>query len=280
MSAEPVSASPTLAHRYAVAAMFLSLQGEGMRTGTACAWVRLAGCNLWSGDPKKRHEGKGSCALWCDADFRPRERLTLDEIITRLDKLWPALDAMGRPKGDERWVVITGGEPMLQLDREFVQGLAVNGWRIAVETNGSVAPREGVADYLSHVCVSPKQGSGELVHHTAYFAEGPKSHDQTFELKVVCSGEGGRAAWPTGDLWALGESYPAGLGWAHYVQPCDPLVDRTLVEATHLIARRQGLVNANREAEYRHAETWCIEFVKAHPSWSLSMQTHKLLGIE
>lgn len=142
---------------YSVKETFLTLQGEGVQTGRRAVFLRFSGCNLWSG----REEDRASAqCTFCDTDFvgtdgarggKFRQAETLAEHV---------LDVWGSD-GDRRLVVITGGEPMLQLDRPLVDALHARGFRIAVESNGTLPSVEGV-DWL---CVSPKAGT-EIVQRS------------------------------------------------------------------------------------------------------------------
>lgn len=133
---------------YAVKEVFLTLQGEGINAGRAAVFLRFAGCNLWSGREEDRGRGKGGCSTWCDTDFRGGDRVDLPTLVDRV---------LEQSRG-VRFVVITGGEPLLQLDAKLINSLRLLGFEIAVETNGTVVAPVGI-DWL---CVSPKVG-GELV---------------------------------------------------------------------------------------------------------------------
>lgn len=127
--------------RYTVKEVFFSLQGEGARVGTPCVFVRFAGCNLWSGREADRAQ---AVCRFCDTDFVGGER------YRSADQLAAVARSVAGP-GCE-WVVCTGGEPLLQLDRAAVDALHRYGFRIALETNGTLPMLEGI----DWVCVSPK----------------------------------------------------------------------------------------------------------------------------
>lgn len=131
---------------YAVKEIFLTVQGEGVRAGTVAVFLRFAGCNLWSGLEADR--GTAVCKF-CDTDFVKTDGMNggkydAQALSKKVASLW-------RGEGD-KWVVCTGGEPLLQLDRALILTLQSEGYRIAVETNGTIA----VPDGLDWVCVSPK----------------------------------------------------------------------------------------------------------------------------
>jgi len=136
---------------YAVKEAFLTLQGEGMQAGSRAVFLRFAGCNLWTGREEDRR--KAVCQF-CDTDFVGTDGAgggkfaDADLLARHVTALWG--------EGAERLlVVVTGGEPMLQLDAALVDALHAEGFRIAVESNGTIAATPGI-DWL---CISPKAGS-------------------------------------------------------------------------------------------------------------------------
>jgi len=133
---------------YAVKEMFYSLQGEGRHAGRPAVFCRFTGCNLWSG---REHDRATAACNFCDTDFvgvdgdgggRFKDTRSLAKAI---DKMWGG-------DGDGRFVVLTGGEPLLQVDDELVSALHDLGFEIALETNGSLAAPSGI-DWIT---VSPK----------------------------------------------------------------------------------------------------------------------------
>ncbi len=174
---------------YAVKEIFLTLQGEGAQAGRRAVFCRFAGCNLWTG--REQDRAKAVCKF-CDTDFvgtdgtlggKYRDAATLAGAIA---ESWGATQA-------GRYVVLTGGEPMLQVDSDLIDALHAEGFAIAIESNGTIAvPRS-----IDWICISPKAGS-ELAQ---------TSGD---ELKLV---------WPQpgSDVERL-----AGLDFAHrLIQPLD-----------------------------------------------------------
>lgn len=136
---------------YAVKEMFLTLQGEGVQAGRRAVFVRFAGCNLWSG--READRATASCTF-CDTDFVGIDGeggarfVDASELADTVEKFW----------GDKRvlrYVVLTGGEPMLQIDDTLIDALHARGFEIGVESNGTIAAHPGI-DWL---CVSPKAGS-------------------------------------------------------------------------------------------------------------------------
>jgi 7-carboxy-7-deazaguanine synthase len=136
---------------YAVKELFLTLQGEGVQSGSRAVFLRFAGCNLWSGREQDREQAQCS---FCDTDFVGTDGPGggkfehPDGLAAAVERAW----GEGR---DERLVVITGGEPMLQLDSPLVEALHERGFRVAIETNGTLP----AAAELDWICVSPKAGT-------------------------------------------------------------------------------------------------------------------------
>lgn len=143
---------------YAVKEIFYTVQGEGLNAGRAAVFCRFAGCNLWSG-----READRSTAIckFCDTEFvgtdgtlggkYPKAR----ELAERIASLWPATVKRNR------FVVLTGGEPLLQVDEALIQALHQVDFEIAVETNGSIQAPPGI----DWICVSPKAGAELLQTH-------------------------------------------------------------------------------------------------------------------
>lgn len=138
---------------YSLKSAFVTIQGEGANTGRVAVFLRFAGCSLWSGREHDRGKGPGSCSKWCDTDFvgvdgpgGGRFRSARDLAVAAAN-LWPG--------GGKPFVVLTGGEPLLQVDGALVEALHQAGFFVAVETNGTLPATEGV----DWVCVSPKAGA-------------------------------------------------------------------------------------------------------------------------
>ena len=141
---------------YSVKEIFYTLQGEGANAGHPAVFCRFAGCNLWSGREEDR---QSATCRFCDTDFVGTDgtaggKYTTPEALAQaIADHWPVA------AHTHRLVVITGGEPLLQLDTPLINALHQHGFRIAVETNGTVLPPPGI-DWL---CVSPKLGSEMVV---------------------------------------------------------------------------------------------------------------------
>jgi 7-carboxy-7-deazaguanine synthase (Cx14CxxC type) len=194
---------------YAVKEIFLTLQGEGVHAGRRAVFLRFAGCNLWTG----REEDRSSAICqFCDTDFVGMNgenggRYDAADLAAKVAALW----------GDgaqSRYVVITGGEPMLQVDDAIVDALHAHGFQIAIESNGTIAVHPGI----DWVCISPKAGSDVIQH-------------QGDELKLV---------WPQ-----LASDLDRMEGWqfAHFlIQPMDKgdaeLNAASVEEATRFVMDR------------------------------------------
>lgn len=140
---------------YSVKEIYYTLQGEGANAGRPAVFCRFAGCNLWSG----REEDRGSAVCgFCDTDFLGTDgpgggKFEGPEALARaVAAKWP----FDRTSPVQPFVVCTGGEPLLQLDEALVHAFHALGFEVAVETNGTQAPPDGI-DWL---CVSPKAGAG------------------------------------------------------------------------------------------------------------------------
>ena len=197
--------------------IFYSLQGEGFHTGTAAVFVRLSGCNL-------------RCPF-CDTDFDAGTEMDEDEIALTVAQ-WPATI-----------VVVTGGEPSLQLTATLVERLHDMGRRVHVETNGTHPLPHGV----DWVTLSPKDKFvGEGGPSGGLGNAGIPVITEADELKIVFDG----VHEP--------DPYTAiAVRHARFLQPCDT-----------------GDAQRNRQIERQ-----AIDYIKRHPQWRLSLQTHKMLGI-
>ena len=212
---------------YSVKEIYYTLQGEGARTGRPAVFLRFAGCNLWSG--REQHRREAVCRF-CDTEFVGTDGPgggkfeTAEKLAAAVEAAWPC-DA----PDSGRYVVCTGGEPLLQLDAAAIDALHDAGFEIGVESNGTIAAPHGI-DWL---CVSPK-GRAELAQRTGH------------ELKLV---------YPQEEAEAQPEQFEA-LAFEHFY--LQPLHDDALAANT------------------RAALQYCLQ----HPRWKLSVQMHKLIGIE
>jgi 7-carboxy-7-deazaguanine synthase (Cx14CxxC type) len=135
---------------YAVKEIFLTLQGEGVHAGRRAVFLRFAGCNLWTG----REEDRATAVCqFCDTDFVGMDgenggRFEAEALAAKVAGLWGE-------GTDNRYVVMTGGEPMLQVDDAIIDALHGQGFNIAIESNGTLPAHPGI----DWVCISPKAGS-------------------------------------------------------------------------------------------------------------------------
>jgi len=148
---------------YLVNEIFYSLQGEGVRAGTANLFLRFARCNLACSAETHGFD--------CDTEFESGRRLSLEEIAAELGALAPACG----------WVILTGGEPALQVDRELIDGLHAAGYRLAIETNGSRELPPG----LDWITVSPKVAEHALRQRTAHEVKYVRGYGQAIPATVV-----------------------------------------------------------------------------------------------
>ena len=173
---------------YKVKEIYYTLQGEGAHSGRPAVFCRFSGCNLWSGREEDRH--KAICQF-CDTDFWGMDgenggRYSAEELAQKVAALWP--EKAGQP-----YVVCTGGEPLLQLDEALIDAFHQEGFKIAIETNGTIKAPKGI----DWICVSPKAGA---------------------ELKQV-SGNELKLVYPQAD--AMPEQFEA-LDFEHFfLQPMD-----------------------------------------------------------
>jgi 7-carboxy-7-deazaguanine synthase (Cx14CxxC type) len=208
---------------YAVKECFLTLQGEGVQSGSRSVFLRFAGCNLWSG--REQDRATAECRF-CDTDFVGTDGegggkfASAEDLAAQVERLWGEGAA-------ERLVVITGGEPMLQLDGALIDALHARGFRVAAETNGTLPATAGI----DWVCVSPKAGT-EVVQRRGD------------ELKLV---------WPQSGI------DPAELECWDF--------DNFLVQPMDCAAREEAVEAA-------------IKLAMERPKWRLSLQSHKLVGLQ
>jgi len=140
---------------YAIKEMFLTLQGEGLQAGRRAVFVRFAGCNLWSG--REQDRSTADCTF-CDTDFvgtngdNGGRYGDAEAVSARAAALWRDGLEQDVP---HRLAVLTGGEPLLQVDSALLDGLHAAGFEIAIETNGTLPAPDGI----DWICVSPKAGT-------------------------------------------------------------------------------------------------------------------------
>lgn len=208
---------------YQIKEIYYTLQGEGANAGRPAIFCRFAGCNLWSGVEKDRAD---AVCRFCDTDFVGTNGRNGGKFANAA-MLVEMIAAASEDDAAPTLVVLTGGEPMLQVDEALIDALHDEGFEIAIETNGTI-PVPRAIDWIT---VSPKAGS-TLVQRAGN------------ELKLVYPQTG------------LAPEQCAGLEFDYrYLQPMD---------------------GPERDANTAAAVAFC----KANPEWRLSLQTHKLIGID
>ena len=195
--------------------IFYSLQGEGRNTGRAAVFIRFAGCNL-------------KCSF-CDTEFDSYKEMTTDEIVKAIADY------------EAKFVVLTGGEPTLQADDEFIDLLHSNGYEVAMESNGTRNAPKNI-DWLT---VSPKIMNNNIENGDARIPD---------EIKIVFTQQCDPEEILSAYIKRFGtNSYPL-----LYLQPCD---------------------TGNSELNKKIMSN-CIDYIEKHPKWRLSLQTHKLINIK
>ena len=222
-----------------VHSIFQTIQGEGSKTGTPAVFIRFSGCNLWSGKEQARITGKGGCSLWCDTEFATGTVMTAEEIFSAVNVMTEGWV--------HRFLVFSGGEPMLQLRKKegitLIRRLLEHGFHVALETNGTIQGE--VIDLLAehpagHITVSPKalKNSNTLDHILIRTGT---------DLKLIYPNDWETLPIKQFESWNFDN---------FYLQPRDtqdPVINNTITEQTISIAKETG--------------------------WRISVQTHKLLGL-
>ena len=208
---------------YTVKEIYFTIQGEGFHTGKDAVFCRFSGCNLWSGLEKDR--SKAICNF-CDTDFvgidgeNGGKYKSHDDLIKKIESCWPK-------DKKEKYVVFTGGEPLLQLDKKLIDALHECDFKIAIETNGTILPPKNI----DWICVSPKRNTNLLL----------KKGD---ELKLVYPQEN------------FNPDQFESLDFTHFsIQPMDG-------------------------KELQNNILKCVSYCIENPSWKLSLQTHKIIGVK
>ena len=208
---------------YSVKEIYLTIQGEGFHTGKHAVFCRFSGCNLWTGLEKDR---KKAICNFCDTDFVGTDGINgskypnAEQLANKIDKVWDK-------DINEKFVVFTGGEPLLQLDKPLVDLLHKKKFKVAIETNGTILPPENI----DWICVSPKQGADFNLKYGN-------------ELKLVYPQKG------------LDPKNFKHLDFDHFfLQPMD---------------------GKDLQRNVLQSVSYCVE----NPLWRLSLQTHKIMGID
>lgn len=237
--------------RYAVKAVWRTLQGEGAWAGRAAVFVRLAGCNLWTGEERDRErdaERSGAhCPLWCDTDFRKAGsvKLSAPDLVEDVQRV----AAEAHPEDPVRFVVLTGGEPLLQADAALVRAFHAAGFEVACETNGTVALADAFTERESGEIIPP-----DWVVCSPKRPEGALRIEWMDELKLVVPDY-------------RPEAY-AGLA------------ERVREHAVGGRPRRFLWLQPEDGPRLAEATRLAVELAQRHPAWRVSVQTHKVLGVD
>jgi 7-carboxy-7-deazaguanine synthase (Cx14CxxC type) len=206
---------------YSIKEIYKTIQGEGAQSGRAAVFVRFSGCNLWTG--REKHRSTAICQF-CDTDFVGTDgvnggKYSAESLVKKINEIWSSKE--------NGYIVFTGGEPMLQLDKELITECKNNNFETAIETNGTL----DIDFEIDWVCVSPKAGSELVLNHGD-------------ELKVV---------YPQNEF---NLDVFKDMQFTHfYLQPMD---------------------SENKDKNTADAINYCLK----DPVWKLSIQQHKLLGID
>ena len=208
---------------YSVKEIYFTLQGEGFHTGKHAVFCRFSGCNLWSGLEKNRE--KAICNF-CDTDFVGTDGINgnkyqnAESLAKKIDEIWDK-------NSNDKLVVFTGGEPLLQLNGELIDLLHERKFKVAIETNGTILPPKNI----DWICVSPKKGAEFNLNYGN-------------EIKLVYPQEG------------LDPEKFQDFDFDHFfIQPMD---------------------GKDLQKNILQSVSYCIE----NPLWRLSLQTHKIMGID
>ena len=208
---------------YYIKEIFKSIQGEGFYSGRPATFVRFSGCNLWSGLEKNRE--KAICNF-CDTDFVGTDGINGDKY-QNAESLAKKIDEIWDKNLNDKLVVFTGGEPLLQLNEELIDLLHEKKFKVAIETNGTILPPENI----DWICVSPKKGAEFNLNYGN-------------EIKLVYPQKG------------LDPEEFKDFDFDHFfIQPMD---------------------GKDLQKNILQSVSYCIE----NPLWRLSLQTHKIMGID
>ena len=240
---DDVSASATAPYR--VKAVFRTVQGEGFWAGRPAVFVRLVGCNMWSGYEEDRERDAkrtgADCSLWCDTDFTKEgsDDLTADELTERMREVGGAID----------FCVLTGGEPFLQADARLIEALHGAGYTVSIETNGTVPIEDAFWSDAAGRVVAP-----DWVTCSPKLPEAELALERFDELKLVVPD------YRPSDYEAFAER-----GALHDVAGEE---------------RRALYVQPEDGPRLEEAKQLAVEIATERPAWRVSVQTHKVLGIE
>jgi len=241
----PDVSPPSEAATYRVKAVFRTVQGEGFWTGRPAVFVRLVGCNMWSGveaDRERDAERTGAdCPLWCDTDFTKEgsDDLTAEELTERMREVGGAVD----------FCVLTGGEPFLQADARLIEALHDAGYTVSIETNGTVPIEDAFWSDPAGRVVAP-----DWITCSPKLPEEKLPLERFDELKLVVPD------YRPSDYERFAER-----GAFHNVAGEE---------------RRALYVQPEDGPRLEAAKELAVEVATENPAWRVSVQTHKVLGVE
>jgi len=209
--------------KYKVKSIFgPTIEGEGKLAGTAVFFLRFEGCNVWDGRPETKEE---SACPYCDTNFINGKEMTIDEIMSKFKNLLISYPNI-------KWVVISGGEPTLQLDKNLLFHFSLLGLNTSIESNGT-------------------QGNDALKHADVVTFSPKKSHIATSDYQVL------KLLFPHPDknLHPDNWNYLKKSGVEMYLQPV-------------------------WDKDYKENLKECVNYIYRHPWWKLSVQVHKIIGVE
>lgn len=247
-------------HSYLVNEIFLAPQGEGIRAGTLNVFLRLSKCNMRCAmEPGEKSPG----GFDCDTEFESGIRMTAEQIVEELLRLWPAVPAPGGSRRllGEPWVIVTGGEPALQLDVALCDALHAMGFLIAVETNGSLllpTTTTGAHGWsIERRWEDVQENLGKSPDAVEMMLREFAVDWITVSPKV--------AEHAVRQLWAHELRYVRGRGQG-VPQPAALALHRLISPAFNGLDVDAGAVD------------WCLRLVRESPDWRLSAQLHKVWG--
>lgn len=233
--------------------------GEGAMAGTRVVRVVFGGCNYWDGTPEGRQRGPAACSKWCDEEFAPScaKGMTAEEIAIKIESILQ--------DSDNQWVHLTGGEPAMFVDDELIDTLADYGFQTYLETNCSINLHNSVDKLVDYVSARPKleHGKDGKLHVP------PLGVVVANELVITLPGAIDGMGWTDEQLHEI----EMDGDWDElYVVPMDPTDPRTSL-VTHL---RGGY---ERPEELDAAVKRCLDWVREHPKWKISVQLNKVFNL-
>jgi organic radical activating enzyme len=239
-----VEGNPSPAQTYRVKNVFRTVQGEGFWAGRPAVFVRLVGCNMWSGyeqDRERDAERTGAnCPLWCDTDFTKEgsDDLTAERLVER----------MKEEGGEIDFCVLTGGEPFLQADAALIEALHDAGYQVSIETNGTVPIADAFWSDEKEQVLSP-----DWITCSPKLPEDQLQLERFDELKLVVPD----------------------------YRPSDykDFAERGIVHGVNGEERRVLQVQPEDGPRLEEAKELAVEIATENPDWQVSVQAHKMLGI-